>query len=328
MKILIIGGTGLISTAIAQQLIDRGDHVVLYNRGRTPVRVAGDHEVITGDRKEFAAFEGQMSGSQWDGVIDMVCFKPDEAESAIRAFSGRASRYIFTSTVCVYNGVMTKVPATDDEPLNPLTDYGKNKSRCEELLMEAHKSGKLSVSIIRPSHTYGEGGGVIHSVGNCTTYIDRIRKGKPVAVHGDGTSLWASCHVEDAARAFVGAIDNPAASGEAYHVTSDEWITWDQYSEIVAKAVGGTANIVHIPSDVLADWLPDRGTFTKMEFQYNRIFDNSKAKRDLGFRYSIPFEEGVRRTVAWMEANGKIGNSDVEDEFYDALIERWRRAIQ
>ncbi len=327
MRILILGGTGLISTSITRKLVERGDSVTVFNRGQRESRVPKGVEFITGDRKEYAAFEERMaieSRDGWDGVIDMIGFVPQDAESAIRAFRGRTKRFVFCSTVCVYNGRMTKMPATDDEPLNPISDYGKNKAICENLLMTAHLEDGFPATILRPSHTYGEGGAIIHSLGWTTTFLDRVRKGKKIIVHGDGKTLWASCHIDDVASAFIGALDNPAAIGQSYHVTGDAPQTWDEYAAGVAEAVGGSENIVHIPTDLLAKLAPKRAAFTAHEFQYNRAFDNSKARRDLGFAYTIPWVEGVRRTVAWLNSNGKILNSD-DDPFDDCVLATWER---
>jgi nucleoside-diphosphate-sugar epimerase len=324
MRILILGGTGLISTAITRQLVERGDQVTLFNRGKSDSRVPGGAETITGDRKDYAAFEARMAGTDWDGVIDMIGFVAADAESAIRAFGGRTKRFVFCSTVCVYNGNTVTFPTTDDEPLNPISDYGKNKVACESLLMEAHRNEGFPTVILRPSHTYGEGGPIIHSLGWGTTFLDRVRKGKKVIVHGDGKALWASCHIDDVARGFVGALDNPATVGQSYHLTGDNAQTWDQYVEGVAEAIGGKADIVHVPTDLLAALSPKRAGFTSLEFQYDRVFDNSKAKRDLGFAYTIPWVEGVRRTVAWLDSKGKIENSD-DDPFDDLVIVHWEK---
>jgi nucleoside-diphosphate-sugar epimerase len=324
MKVLILGGTGLISTAITKQLLARGDKVTHFNRGKTENRAPGNVTVIQGDRKDYAAFENTMSGQTWDAVIDMIGFVEEDAASAVRAFRGRTGSYVFCSTVCTYAGQTTRIPTLDDEPLNPISEYGRNKVACENLLMKAYREEQFPVTVLRPSHTYGEGGAIIHSLGWTTTYLDRIRKGKPVIVHGDGTTLWASCHIDDVARGFVGAVGNSKAIGESYHVTGDAAQDWDSYSRSVAQAIGGKAEIVHIPTDLLVKLSPKRCAFTGYEFQYNRVFDNRKAKRDLGFEYTIPFIEGVQRTVAWLDSKNKILNSD-EDPFDDSVLEMWHR---
>ncbi|MCB0183608.1 MAG: NAD-dependent epimerase/dehydratase family protein, partial [Caldilineaceae bacterium] len=188
MRILIIGGTGIISTGITRLLLERGDEVVLYNRGQRPSQVEGNYTTITGDRKDFARFEGQMQeAGTFDCVIDMVCYLPEEAASAVRAFKGRTAHYIFCSTVDVYTKPAAAYPITEAAERQPSLQfmYGYHKARCEELLFAAHDRGELVVTSIRPGHTYGEGGNnLIHALGGGNYHLDRLRKGQPIIVHG------------------------------------------------------------------------------------------------------------------------------------------------
>lgn len=327
-RVLIIGGTGLISTSITRELIERGDQVTLFNRGKTESRVPPGVRVIQGDRKDYAAFEDRMAGETWDAVIDMIGFVPEDEASALRAFRGRVGQFVFCSTVCTYGGELSRLPAQEDEPRTPTGGYGRNKVACEDLLMDAYHNEGFPTTIMRPSHSYGEGGTIVHTLGGGTTYLDRIRRGKPVIVHGDGTSLWASCHIDDVAHGFVGAITNPDRSiGQAYNVTGEQWMTWNDYTNGVAEAIGGTANIVHIPTDVLGKIAPKRAGITVDIFQYNSVFDNSKAQRDLGFKYTIPWVVGARRTIEWLESRNRIQNSD-EDPFDDRVIDAWGRMTE
>lgn len=326
MKILIIGGTGLISTAITRQLLERGDDVTLYNRGKSEARIPAGAKTIQGDRKDYTKFEAQMAEvGAFDCVIDMVGYAPEDAESVVRAFKGRIGHFIFCSTVCVYGGPATRFPIREDEPHTPTGPYGANKSRCEAVLLEAHGRGDFPATIMRPSQTYGEGGTIVHSLGWNTAYLDRIRKGKPIIVHGDGSCLWAACHIDDVGGGFVGAAGNPKAFGKAYNVTGEEWMTWDRYHEGVAEALNAPPpKIVHIPTDLLAKFAPKHASISIDVFQYPSVFDNSAAMADLGFRYTIPWVEGVRRTVAWLDARGKVANSD-DDPFDDRVIAAWER---
>lgn len=325
MKVLIIGGTGLISTAITQQLLDRGDDVTLYNRGQRALRVSGHPAIIRGDRRDFATFEAQMrAAGTFDAVIDMVGFQRDEAESLIRAWSGRTPQVVYCSSVDVYAKPAHRYPYREDEPHRPRNAYGQGKVDCERALMAAHARGDFAVTIIRPALTYGEGGNLVHSFGRGTAYYDRMRKGKPIVVHGDGNSLWVSCHIDDVARAFVGALGNPRAFGKAYHATGEEWMTWNQLHAHVAQALGvPLPELVHIPTDLLAS-VAKRAAGCAVNYQFNNIFDNTAARDDLGFRYTVPFIEGVRRTVAWLDAHGRIENSDL-DPYDDRIIAAWRR---
>ena len=326
MKILIIGGTGLISTAITTQLLERGDDVTLYNRGKSEARIPDGAKFLHGDRKEYAAFEAQMAeAGHFDAVMDMVGFSPADAESVVRAFKGRIGHFLFCSTVCVYGGPASHYPIKEDEPRFPTGGYGANKGKCEDILLEAGERGDFPVTILRPSQTYGEGGSIVHSLGGRTTYLDRIRKGKPIVVHGDGSCLWAACHIEDVGRGFVGAAGNSKAFGKRYNLTGEEWMTWNRYHEGVAEALEAPKpTLVHIPTDLLARIAPRRAGISVDIFQYPSIFDNSAAMADLGFRYTIPWVEGVRRTVAWLDARGKIENSD-DDPFDDRLIAAWQK---
>ena len=185
----------------------------------------------------------------------------------------------------------------------------------------------FNTTVIRPAATYGEGGTIIHTFGWKTTYLDRIRKGRPIVVSGDGNSLWVMCHVDDCARAHLSACGNQQAAGKAYHVTGEEWMTWNQYHQKVAFALNSPEPIlVHIPADILNRLAPESSSITYNNFQYSNVYDNSAAKRDLQFTYTIPFVEGVRRTVAWLDQNQRIENCDT-NSFDDQLISAWKIGI-
>lgn len=327
MKTLIIGGTGLISTAITRELLERGEDVTLYNRGKSEVNFPEGAKFLTGDRRDFSVFEAQMQAAgTFDCVMDMIGYAPDEARSAIRAFQGRVGQYIFCSTVDVYAKPASHYPIREDEAQHPPPwDYAQNKAVIEALLQEATQAGGFPLTIIRPAHTYGEGRGLVHSFGGSLTYFDRLRKGKPIVVHGDGSSLWGSCHRDDVARTFVQAMGNPRAIGKSYHVTGEEWMPWNAYHARVAEAINAPApSLVHIPTDLLDRAVPQRAHICAINFQYNNIFDNTAAREDLDFRYTIPFVEGVRRIVAWLDDRDRIPNSD-DDPFDDRVIAAWRR---
>ena len=324
MHVLFIGGTGLISTAIARQLLEAGHEVTLFNRGKSESRLPGGAHVIHGDRKDYAAFEQTFADKTYDVVVDMVAFHPDDSASAIRAFSGRCGQFIHCSTVCVYSGPVSQIPTTETEPYHSLGGYGKDKAICELLLLQAFEAKAFPVTIMRPSHSYGEGGSLIRSVGPADTFIDRLRKAKPIIVQGDGNSLWASCHVDDVARGFIGTMGNARCFGEAYNITGDEWFTWNTYHAQVAEVCGGTFTPVHIPTDILREAAAKLSGATYEIFEWPSIFDNGKLKRDTNYTgQTINFQEGVRRTLAWMEENGKLANSDTDD-YEDRLIAAWQ----
>ena len=328
MRVLIIGGTGLISTAITRALVARGDDVTLYNRGQTEADISEGYATITGNRKDYAAFEAQMTeAANFDVVIDMIGFVPAEIESAIRAFRGNIGQFIFCSTVDVYTKPARHYPIREDAAREPMPSfpYAYNKAKCERLLEEAHERGDFPVTIIRPAHTYGEGRGLIHSFGlGGAYYFDRIRHGKPIITHGDGSSLWAACHRDDVGQAFAEAAGNNKTFGKGYHTASEEPMTWNQYHQAVAEAMKvPEPELIHIPTDFLFEIAPKAAEWCRENFQYNNIFDNTAAKTDLNFRYTIPFVEGVRRIVGWLDARGRIHDKD-EPEVYSEIIEKWR----
>ena len=341
MNVLILGGTGLISTQITRQLLARGDTVWHYNRGRRGagfggVTFAGSVQTLLGDRQQFMAFESQMRDAPtFDCVLDMICFMPVEAESAVRAFAGRTAHYIFCSTVDVYAHPhpAARLPYREDAPQHGRNTYAANKVLCEAVLAAAHAAGVLNVTMVRPAATYAEGAGILDSLRGRSTHVDRLRKGRPIIVHGDGQSLWCSCHAEDVARAFVNAAGNPITFGRSYHATGEEFLTWEQHHETVADAIGAPRpTFVHIPTSVLASMLPSAGIadaahWTATNFQFNNIFDNSAARADVGFRYTVPWRTGAVRLVAWLDAHGRIANSD-EDDFDERLIEAWQNATR
>jgi nucleoside-diphosphate-sugar epimerase len=336
MRILIIGGTGLISTAIVDQLLERGDDVTIVNRGVTTVRFAGAERVrvLRGDRHDFAGFEQQMRDEtarhRFDAVIDMVAFQPAEAESLLRAFAGRVKQIVVCSTVCVYGGPMTRVPAADDEPHRPVTQYGRNKSAIEQTLLAANGRDGLHTTVLRPSFTTGEG----HTLGGAVMFddstLDRFRQGRPIVVHDDGRTPWAIAHVSDVARGFVGALLNERAYGQSYHLTSDEHTTWDGVYRAMAEAAGAQSQaairspFVHIPTGWLASVAPRRTVGINFIYQYGSTFDNAKAARDLDFRTTVPLVETFRRQIAWMEANHKVVRVE-DDPFQDRLIDAFEK---
>jgi nucleoside-diphosphate-sugar epimerase len=326
MKILIVGGTGLISTSITRLLLERGDEVTHYNRGKLDLYpVPPEVRQIRGDRTDYAAFERQTGqAGQFDCAIDMVGYTPGDAESAARAFRGRVGHFIFCSTVDVYLKPASRYPYVEDEGYGGLNTYSSNKVVCERVLRAAHERGDFPLTIIRPAYTSGEGRGPLNPFGGGTAYIDRLRKGKPIVVHGDGSSLWTACHRDDVARAFVAATGQPHTFGKAYHTPGDEWMTWNTYHQRVAEALGAPdPKLVHIPTDVLLRAAPNRAAIISENFQFNNIFDTTAARTDLGFQPTVTWIEGVRRMAAWLEERGRIESSDA-DPFEDRLIAAWR----
>jgi nucleoside-diphosphate-sugar epimerase len=325
MDVLLVGGTGLISTGITRQLVAAGHDVTCFTRGETEARVPADVAFVHGDRDDRERLAEARAAVDPDCVVDMVCYTPEQAREATAAFEG-VDQYVFCSTVDIYHRPLDRNPATEEAPRAPaVSEYGGNKAAAEDVFRSAHADGAFAATIVRPWHTYGEGGSLNHTFGQGTYYVDRVRTGKPIVVHGDGTSLWGPCHRDDVARAFVAAVGNEAAYGEAYHVTSEEVITWNQYHRRVAAALDAPdPELVHVPTSVLRAAAPDRTEMLRDHFQYSTVFDNAKARRDLDFAYTVPFEAGVARTVAHLDARDAVEPWDAHDD--DALIERWRES--
>ncbi|MUW13786.1 NAD-dependent epimerase/dehydratase family protein [Halorubrum sp. CBA1125] len=335
MRVLVIGGTGLIGTGITQELVESGYDVTVYNRGRTEARLPHSVELVEGDRTDHAEFETTMTGIDVDVVIDMdISYgSPADVESSLRAFRGQVDHYIFCSSVAVYRQPDAPVPLTEDAPRKSAGErYGQRKVACETRLMEAYRTDEFPVTIIRPGHTYGDGGpangGLSYSLGFWeTAFIDRLRKGKPIVVHGDGSALWGFCHRDDVARTFVTAAGDPNTIGEAYHVANPDPLTWDSYIRHVAAAVDAPApSLIHIPSQVLMDILPeDRNQFPSTEWHYSWVFDVSKAQHELEFEVTVPLQTGIERTVAWLDERDRIEDSDAQS-LDDTIIDAWEAA--
>ena len=322
MKALIIGGSGLISTAITQLLVERGDEVSLFNRGLSPLRGLAPARVVIGDRNDEAALGSALKRVKPDAVIDMMAFAPSQAEALLRASAGHTAQLVFCSSVCVYGGPLTQLPATDDEPHRPVGNYGRNKSAIEALLLGSESAAR-HVTVIRPSFSTGEGATASGLVFDDST-VARLRQGLPVVVMDDGKAAWAIAHVSDVAGAFVGALGNPLAYGQAYHATSDERTDWNGVFAALAAAAGAPApKLVPIPSDWLYAQAPRRSVGIEFIYKYPSVFDNRKAARDLGFKTQVSLVECFRRQIQWMEAQGLIKAPD-QEAVQTELIAAWQ----
>ena len=322
MKVFIIGGTGLISTAISSQLAARGDDVALFNRGLSKDRLHGAVRQVRGDRNNEAVLAEALKRELPDAVIDMVAYAPSQAEALLRASQGRTPQLVVCSSVCVYGGPLTKLPATEDEPHRPVGDYGRNKSAIERMVLGRNGAGGEYGTILRPSFSTGEGATLNGLVFDDST-VSRLRKGLPLVVMDDGAAAWAIAHVEDVARGFVASLGNPAARGQAYHLTSDEHTDWNGVFAAMADAAGAPApKLVHIPSGWLYSQAPRRSVGIQYIYRFPSVFDNSKAARDLGFKTTIPLRETFRRQIAWMEREG-LAKESAAETVQDELCSAW-----
>jgi nucleoside-diphosphate-sugar epimerase len=306
MKILFIGGTGKISTAVSQQVIAKGFELYLLNRGLQSKNPPGSRS-LTADVNQPKAARAALGDLKFDVVVDWIAFTPEHIERDLALFKDRTRQFIFISSASAYQKPPAHYLITESTPLhNPLSDYARNKIACEERLLRAYRDENFPVTIVRPSYTYNHYFPVAVGGFGCYTLADRLKKGKPIIVHGDGSSLWVMTHAEDFGRGFVGLLGNRQAIGHAFHITSDEVLTWDQIYQTISEALGVEANIVHIPSDFIARMAPQYAGSLLGDKSWSVVFDNAKIKTFVpGFQAVIPFREGIRRTAAWFDADKK-----------------------
>ena len=323
MKALFIGGTGTISEAVTRLSVRNGVELTLLNRGSHPEFAVDGVEQITADINDEDAVKEILSDRKFDVVADFVAFVPEHVERDIRLFSGKTGQYIFISSASAYQKPLANYLITESTPLcNPYWRYSRDKIACENILTAAYRATGFPITIIRPSHTYGEKNIPVSIHGKKGSYqvIDRILNGKPVIVHGDGLSLWTFTHNSDFARGFLGLMDNPHAIGEAVHITSDETITWNSALASIGKALGVTPNLVHIPSEFLSAFNPDLLGNLLGDKANSVVFDNSKIKKLVpGFCASVRFDQGVKRSVDYVMSHPEL---QVLDPDFDAWCDR------
>ncbi len=326
MKVLFIGGTGKISSACAALAVERGVELYFLNRGQTSARPAppGVYQ-IHADIRDKAATQAALADHTFDVVVDWIAFTQDQVETDIELFSGRTGQYIFISSASAYQSPPVNLPVTESTPLdNPYWLYSRNKIACEERLVQEYRKNKFPITIVRPSHTYDK---TMLPFSGGWTYVERMRAGKPVIVHGDGSSLWVLTHHRDFAKGFVGLMGTSRAIGEAFHITSDELLTWNQIYTLVADAAGvRNPHLVHVPSDLLAAYDENLGAGLIGDKSNSMIFDNTKIKRVVpDFACTIPFAQGAREVIEWFDADP---SRKVIDEKFEALTERVLDAYQ
>lgn len=296
MKVLILGGSGLIGTGIARLLSLSGHSVTVFSRTR-PAGLAPNVAHIAGDRRDHAWFVGRFRrGRRYDAVIDLLTYTQADAVSLVEAFRGRTGQLIFCSTIEVY-AKTAQLPVTESTPRDPITEYGSSKVIAEDHLTRAAAAGAFGLTILRPAYTYGEGKPLLYALGD-TPYLGRIASGRPIVVPGDGTTAWVACHRDDVATAFVAAVGNARTFGKAYNVSGHQPMSWNEFHERVGTIVRAPAvTLVHLPTDLLCAVLPRRLRYPERQhiFSFNYSFDTTAARRELGFAPEIGLEEGVGR---------------------------------
>jgi nucleoside-diphosphate-sugar epimerase len=320
MRVLFIGGTGIISSACSELAVACGVELYLLNRGRSERPVPEGAHVLCGDVYDPASADAALGDRTFDAVVNWVAYTPEHVEADLARFRGRTGQYVFISSASVYHTPPALLPITESSALgNPHWAYSRNKIACEERLVRAWREEGSPVTIVRPSHTYDRTSLPMHGG---YTVVDRMRRGAPVVVHGDGTSLWVLTHHRDFARGFVGLLGNPHALGEAFHITSNELLTWNQIHEIVARAAGVEARLVHVPSSWIASLDADWGASLLGDKTHSVVFDNTKIKRVVpDYVAPIPFARGAEEILAWFDAEPSRRQVDPHvDRLMDEMV--------
>jgi nucleoside-diphosphate-sugar epimerase len=327
MKALFIGGSGNISTACSRLAAEKGIDLFLFNRGRRKVDLPRGVRQIIGDFANPAEMKKALAGYRFDLVVNYIVFETAQAAQDIEMFEGQVKQYVFISTATVYEKPPRHYVITEDVPLdNPFWEYAQKKIAIENMFMRAHRERGFPVTIVRPSFTYGDEY-IPTPVSIDYTPVARLKKGLPLVVHGDGTSLWVMTHASDFAEGLVGLLGLESAIGGGVHITSDEALTWNQVHETIAKVVGVEPKLVHIPSEFIARINPRIGAGLLGDKAHSMVFDNSKIKRLVpDFRCTVPFEQGIARTIAYLEAHPEARKTNA-DTATEEILRSWQQAM-
>jgi nucleoside-diphosphate-sugar epimerase len=330
-NVLFIGGTGLISSECAARAMQSGCKVHILTRGKRPLDFPAGMQptAIHADITDPAAVEIALAGKTFDCVVNFIAYKPEEVARDIKLFTRRTAQYILISSASCYQKPPANFIVTEQTPLsNPFWQYARDKIACEEILMNAHREQKFPATIVRPSLTYGKSRipGAYHNSAMSWTTTARFLTGKSVIVHGDGTSLWQVTHAADVAKGLAGLLGNPKAVGESFHITTDEVLTWNRIMETQAEILGVKPNLIHIPSEFIAHFDPDRAAGLLGDKQHSVVCDNSKIKKFVpSFVATIKLAEGLRETLNWFRADK---SRQMIDEKFDALTDKIIAAYQ
>jgi len=331
MRVLFIGGTGIISTACTRLAAERGIDLTLLRRGQHSADLPANVRTLTADIDDSAAAARALENTTFDAVVDWIAFTPAHVERDLALFRGRTRQYIFISSASAYQKPPGHYLITESTPLaNPYWQYSRDKIACEEFLIKAYREEGFPITIVRPSLTYGETQIplAVNSWPKSYTVVDRMRRGQKVIVPGDGTSLWVITHNSDFAKGLVGLLGHRQAIGEAFHITSDEAMCWDQFYRQTAEAAGVEAKLVHIPSDFLAACYPEKLGSLVGDKSVSVVFDNSKIKRFVpGYCATTRFSDGIRGAIAWFDADPARQIIDHHaNARWDKLLGAWDRA--
>jgi nucleoside-diphosphate-sugar epimerase len=323
MNVLILGGTGVISTGIVKHLVARGARVTVLTRGLRESALPPEVVRLSGDRSDLDAVVARQGAARFDAVIDMICFATEQAEETVRAFRGRCAQLLFCSTVCTY-GVKSPPGVLVDEtfPQEPVTPYATNKLECERVFLRAADAGAFAVTIVRPSHTYGPGGPLLDQIEIDGVAWDRVLHGLPVLCSGDGLGLWQSTHRDDVGKLFAYAALNPRAYGEAYNATRDAVLTWRDYHREVAQALERRADLVFAPASFIVRELEGRAAFLAEVSGFHGAYSSAKAKAHVPeFDATVGLVDGAAETFADLRRRGKW-RSGATDAAYQRAVDR------
>jgi nucleoside-diphosphate-sugar epimerase len=330
MRVLFLGGTGIISTASTRLAAERGIELTVLNRGLRGEALPAGVKHVSANLDDVAGTARALGDQHFDSVVDWVAFTPAHIERDLQLFRGRTRQFVFISSASAYQKPVGHYLITESTPLaNPFWDYSRDKIACEEMLMRAYREEGFPITIVRPSLTYGNTQITlaINSWTKSYTVVDRMRRGKKVIVPGDGSSLWVITHNSDFAKGLVGLLGLEQSIGHAFHITSDEVMCWDQFYKITAEAAGAEPQLVHIPSDFLAACMPEALGGLTGDKSVSVVFDNSKIKRYVpGYCATTAFGQGVRQTLEWFDADASRRQVDEEaNQRWDRLIAAWER---
>jgi nucleoside-diphosphate-sugar epimerase len=325
LKVLFIGGSGIISSACSQLAVDRGIDLFVLNRGTSTSRpLPAEATVLRGDIRDPASVTAALGDLTFDSVVNWVAFTPEHVQADVDLFRDRTGQYVFISSASAYQTPPARLPVVESTPLrNPLWRYSRDKIACEDLLVAAYRNDGFPATIVRPSHTYDR---TLIPLDGGWTVLNRMRQGKEIVVHGDGTSLWTLTHHVDFAAGFVPLLGHPRTIGDSFHITSDDVLTWNQIAETLAAAAGVRARIVHVPSDAIAAADAEWGAGLLGDKAHSLVFDNSKLRSVVpGYVARIPFEQGAREIVAWYDGDpARQRTDDRLDAIMDKLVETYR----
>jgi nucleoside-diphosphate-sugar epimerase len=329
MKVLFIGGTGIISEGVSRRAIEDGHELYILNRGTRTQFIPKGAKIITGDIRNIDSCVKALENFHFDVVVNWITFTPEHLKADIEIFTNKTEQYILISSASAYQKPPSNYIITESTPLeNPFWQYSRDKIECEKIVLNEYNRTGFPVTIVRPSFTYGLSmiPAALNSWEHPWSLVDRMKNGKEIIVHGDGTSLWTMTHNEDFAKGFVGLFGNKKSIGEAFHITSDEVLTWDEIYKAIGRAAGVEPNLIHITSDFIVSKAPELTGALLGDKTYSIVMDNSKIKSFVpGFKAVIPFAEGIKKTVEYYLKHPELCTVDNEwDNLMDKIIAAYK----